>query len=232
MIEPSGGQEERRRSVRFSPKGTVVLLAGELAERGRVANLSRGGLQMTISAALAADLVGQAAQLELRLDGPGAEWMRLSGTIRRVERETVAIELTSVPPEFLELVEHTSTASYRNKQVISVILVDSMATRRAAMSEAFRTVGCTVVEMSTPLEAIVRLGEIQFEPTLIVIADSAPTSTSDDLRRFVDREHPAATLITVGDGLIEPEGLLHWLSSANPEDDLVARIRELLSRPA
>jgi hypothetical protein len=88
-----------------------------------------------------------------------------------------------------------------------------------------------VIDVSTPLEAIVRLGEAPFEPDLIAIADSLPGQISDDLREFVEREHPRAKLVTIGDEVDDPTGLVHWLSSRNPNSDLVTRVRHVLSRP-
>lgn len=222
-------QLERRRTSRFSPKGTVQF-HGEGLEPGRILNLSRGGMLVTATK-VSEDLVNRTVEMELRLDGIHDEWMRMSGRVRRVDATTLAIELVTVPPAFVQLVDDSSTASDRDVQILSIVLVDATASRRTEIADAFRMVGCSVIEASTPLEAIVRLGEAQFEPDLIVIADSIPNATSDDLRRFVEREHPHATLVTVGDELVEPAGLLPWLSSANLEGDMVARIRELLSRP-
>jgi hypothetical protein len=98
------------------------------------------------------------------------------------------------------------------------------------MAEAFRATGCAVVDVSTPLEAIVRLGEFHFEPDIIAIADSLPETIAGELRAFTNVEHPRAKLITIGDDVIEPAGLAHWLSSDDPDDDLAKRVRELLLR--
>jgi len=222
---------ERRRSTRFSPKGTVLFHGEGAAQHGRIENLSRGGMLVSTTHPISADRLDRILEMELRLDGIHDEWLRISGRLCRIGDGTLAIELVAAPPAFYQLVNDNTTASDRHIQILSVVLVDATESRRAAIADAFRAVGCTVVDVSTPLEAIVRLGEARFEPDLIVIADSAPSATSDDLRRFVEREHPAATLVTVGDEIVEPAGLLPWLSSANPDGDLVARIRELLSKP-
>jgi CheY-like chemotaxis protein len=202
---------ERRGSARFSPKGTVLFRGEAGLEHGRLSNLSRGGMLVATP--------------------HPDEWLPMSGRIRRIGVATLAIELVTASPSFVQLVDDSSTASERDVQILSVLLVDATTSRRVAVADAFRAVGCSVLEASTPLEAIVRLGEAQFEPDLIVIADSAPSATSDDLRRFVEREHPDAKLVTVGDELVDPAGLLPWLSSANLEGDMVARVQELLSRP-
>jgi hypothetical protein len=232
MSKQSGLRVERRRTLRLSPKGTVILHGGEQVTRGRISNLGGGGMLVTTEATATESLLTRSIEIELRLDGGEDEWLRVTGRVRRSGGGTLAFEFEAVPPSFVRLVDDTATASHRHVRVLSVVVVDATADRRVAIADAFRTSGCAVIDTSTPLEAIVRLGEAQFEPDLIVIADSIPSATSQELRHFVERAHPAATLITVGDELVEPAGLQHWLSSANVDGDLVARVRELLSRPA
>jgi len=224
-------EEERRRSPRMKIKGTVVVLVAEHVVSGRVENLSLGGILVSTSGTGLEQLLGRTAAIELRLDGNDAEWLRCTGRVKRVGAGSLAVELDSVPRAFSQLIDDSSTAWHRNRRVLSVILVDATASRRAAIAEAFKTVGCWVIEVSTPLEMVVRLGESQFEPDLIVVADSVPEASSAELRQFIAREHPRAKLVTIGDELIEPDGIAHWLSSADPRGDLVARVRALLMRP-
>ena len=115
---------------------------------------------------------------------------------------------------------------------MSVVLIDGHTERRWAIAEGFRATGCAVIEASTPLEAIVRLGESSFEPDVIAVADSYPTSEAEEMRVFVERDHPNVKLVTIGDALIEPDGIAHWLSSADPGSDLPDRVREVLVRAA
>jgi hypothetical protein len=76
----------------------------------------------------------------------------------------------------------------------------------------------------------VRLGESRFEPDVIAVADSQ-SADAEEMRVFVEREHPKAKLIRIGDETLRPEGLVHWLSSADPDADLPARVREALVVP-
>lgn len=222
---------ERRRTTRFSPKGTARFRGDHTLQPGRITNLSRGGLQVATTRLASQDLLGRVVELELRLDGIHDEWLPIAGRVCRIDAAAVALEIVTAPATFGQLVDDRVMASHCHVQILSVVLVDATESRRAAVAEAFRVVGCAVVDASSALEAIVRLGEARFEPDLIVIADSVPSATADDLRRFVEREHPAARLVTVGDELVKPTGILQWLSSANPDGDMVARVRELLSRP-
>lgn len=221
---------ERRKDVRISPKGTVMLQAGEHAHRGRLANLGIGGLLASTTVTVPERLLSRAVEIELRLDTRASEWLQLHGRILRIDLASVAVTFDQVPASVVRMIDEMSTASHASRRVVSVVLVDATAARRDPIAEAFRAVGCTVLEVATPLEAIVTLGEARFEPDLIAIADSLPATISTELREFVEREHPRTKLVTIGDHLIEPDGIAHWLSSADPQLDLAARVRQLLGR--
>jgi CheY-like chemotaxis protein len=210
----------------------VIIQAGDHAQRGRLANLGGGGLLATTEVTASERMLARKVDLELRLDSQASEWLRLTGRILRIGANSVAVGFDSVPDSFERLFDQISTASHGHRRILSVVLIDATPERRLPIAEAFRAAGCAVVDVATPLEAIVRLGESHFEPDLIAIGNSLPSGSSDELHRFVEREHPRAKLVTIGDELIEPEGLAHWLSSANPGDDLAARLREVLINPA
>ena len=223
--------EERRRFVRIEPKGTVILHAGEHVQRGRIANVSEGGLLMSTSVAAPARLLGRAATIEIRFDGGKAEWLPGSGKIVRIAADSLALAFDDLSAIMRRDMDSMASSSRAHHRVMNVLLVDADAKRRAGMLAGFRAAGCVVVEATTPLEAIVRLGESSFEPELIAIADSAPANISDDLRVFVAREHPQVKLVTIGDESLDPGKVLNWLSSSNPDADLRARVREMLGRP-
>ena len=226
------GRPERRRDLRISPKGTVILRsvrADTYMVRGRIANLSRSGLVIATRTTAPERLLGARVELSLRLDDRDSSWFDLGGRILRIEESSLAMALLTVPASFTQAIEETVTRSLRNDRMLSILLVDATAQRRGAMADGFRSAGCTVVEVSTPLEAIVRLGESHFEPDLVAIADSQPATISEQLRVFVEAEHPGARLVTIGDAASAPEGLARWLSSANPNADLAARIRRVLT---
>jgi predicted protein tyrosine phosphatase len=220
--------EERRSSIRISPKGSVVISAGANQHHARISNISRNGMLAVTVAPAASELTDRDIDVQLRLDNASAEWLNLRGRVIRIDACAVAISFTTVPDSFARLIVDSSSASHGHRRVLSLVLVDATASRRVAMAEAFRAAGCTVIDVATPLDAIVSLGEARFEPDLIAIADSLPTATADELRRFVEQAHPNAKLVTIGDTVGDPGGLAHWLS-ATP-DDLVARVLGLLGR--
>src|SRR5205814_3996243 len=110
------------------------------------------------------------------------------------------------PAVLLHMIDQIATAARARDRVLAVVLIDTHAQRRSAMAAGFRATGCNVVEAATPLEAIVRLGESSFEPDVIAIADSDPPTAADDMRAFVERDHPRSKVITIGDELLEPDG--------------------------
>ena len=227
----SGARPDRRQHIRIAPKGAVILTSGDRTLRGRITNLGQGGLLVATTVEDPDQWLGRGVEVALRLDGQSAEWLRASGRILRIAAEGIAILFDRIPEELVRMIDEMSAASRSHLRILSAVLVDADSSRRAAMAEGFRAAGCRVIETSTPLETIVRLGESSFEPDLIVIADSAPAIVSDDLRRFMERNHPRAKLVTIGDETIEPSGSLHWLSSADPSSDLEARVCEILGRP-
>jgi hypothetical protein len=225
------GAPERRQHVRISPKGTVILHAGEHARRARIANIGHGGLFATTKVGASDRLLGRTVDLELRLDDRMAQWLPVTGKIVRVVADGFAVAFTMIPPALVRLLDDTSQASRNHRRRISVVLIDEDTARRSVIADGFRDVGCDVIEGATPLEAIVRLGESPFEPDLIAIADSIAASVAEDLRRWVELEHPHAKLVRVGADLLGPDGIEHWLSSMDPQDDLVSRVRALVVRP-
>jgi len=222
-------REERRHEHRVSPKGTVIVRAGTYLLRGRIANLSVGGLLALTRTTAPERLLASTVDLSLRLDGRDSAWLELRGQILRIGANSLAIGLGVVPPSFARIIDDTLTASHHHDRVLSIVLVDATPRRRSEMTDAFRAAGCAVIDVSTPLEAIVRLGESHFEPDLIAIADSLPVTIANELRVFVDEQHPRAKLVTIGDATSAPIGLAHWLSATNPGGDLAARIRKVLT---
>jgi hypothetical protein len=230
MSEQTGVRAERRRHARIAPKGTVILHAAEHVQRGRIANLGEGGMLITTSVTAPDRLLGRAAEIEIRLDGLSAEWLQAAGRIVRISATGIAVAFDMLPAALMRALDEMSTASHARLRVISVVLIDGDARRRASIAIGFRTAGCYVIETATPLEALVRLGESSFEPDLIAVADSLPNTVADELRTFVEREHPRVKLVTIGDEAVEPAGLRHWLSSTDPGLDLPNRIRAVLGR--
>jgi hypothetical protein len=230
MANAMNPQRERRRGTRVSPKGAVILRTREHTLRGRIGNLGNGGMCVMTQVTAPASMRGKNVDVELRLDGGAAAWIDLSGRVLRIASDRIAVGFDTVPPRFDAMIAEQKAASNTRRRKRTIVLVDATVARRTAIAAAFRTAGCDVIEVGSPLEAIVRLGESHFEPDLIAIADSRPESIAVELRAFVDAEHPGAKMITIGDTSVPPE-LGHQLSSLDLDGDLAARVHEILSRP-
>ncbi|HSN30493.1 MAG TPA: PilZ domain-containing protein [Kofleriaceae bacterium] len=220
---------ERRKHARIALKGTAILLAGEHAVRARLVNLGQGGFLASTLVTAPSRLLGRSADIELRLDDPLSQWNRLAGTIVRIGNLSVAVSLDATP-SLVRLVDEMTAASRTRERVISVILIDEDATRMQLLAEAFRVVGCNVIEAATSLEAIVRLGESSFEPDVIAVADSIPAATANDMREFVRRHHPHVKLVSITD-VIDPAVDIFQLTPEDLRGNLTGAIRRLLGRP-
>ncbi|HMG54949.1 MAG TPA: PilZ domain-containing protein, partial [Kofleriaceae bacterium] len=93
-------RKERRRDLRVSPKGTVIMHAEACTMRGRIVNLSRGGVAAITTSAAPERLLGGSASLDLRLDGRDSSWHDLRGRIVRLDGTAIAIALDAVPVGF------------------------------------------------------------------------------------------------------------------------------------
>lgn len=220
---------ERRKHARIALKGTAILLAGEHAVRARLVNLSEGGFLASTLVTAPQPLLGQPVDIELRLDDRLSQWTRVEGRIVRIEDDRVAICLTATPAVVL-LVDGMTVASRARDRVISVILIDEDARRRKLLADAFRIVGCSLIEAATSLEAIVRLGESSFEPDVIAVADSIPAVTANQMREFVGRDHPHVKLVSITD-VIDPGINIFQLRPEDLRGNLADAIRRVLGRP-
>jgi len=168
----------------------------------------------------------------LRFDGALAAWQWVNGRISRIDANGVAVVFDApAAPALLAMIDELTTASHATRRIISVVLVDADAARRAAIAAGFRAAGCEVVEVATQLDAIVQLGRSHFEPDIIAVANSQPAAPADEMRTFIRRDHPGSLLVTIGPELLDPAGLANWLSSGTSTVDLPARIRELIFAP-
>lgn len=207
----------------------MQLTAGAATHQGRLVDLGHRGLRVALRGAADEALAGAMVEIQLRLDQRDARWLLLSGRVVSVAGPLVAIEIDAAPADFDAAVDGALTASLQHDRVLSVLLVDADVERRGRIAAGFGKLGA-VLAVGTPLEAIHRLGASSFEPDVIVIADSLPAGTADELRAFVAREHPHATLIRVGESVQGPSADTIWLSASADAGELVARILALVGR--
>lgn len=229
MSQRPGREPDRRHHVRIEPKGSVTVHALGNAHRGRLVNIGAGGVYLATDVAVPERLLGRVVELEVRFDGALSAWQWITARVSRLDATGVAAVFDApTGPVVLAMIDELATASHASRRVLSVVLVDADAVRRAAITAGFRAAGCEVIDVGTQLDAIVQLGGSHFEPDIIAVANSQPVTNAEEMRAFIRRYHPRALLVTIGPELLDPAGLANWLSSSTSAADLPARIRELI----
>ena len=187
--------QERRQHQRIAPKGSLHIGA----HSGRLVNISQSGVLVRMDRDTPPLAMEQAASLEIRLDTAVATWLRATGRVARIDEDGIAFVFDEPHPTLTAMIDLATSESDMSTRVITVVLIDRDALRRRRMSEELRLRGCTVFEVGSPLEAIVRLGELSFEPNVIGLADSFAAEDTRAMRDFIHRRHPSAQLVTIID---------------------------------
>jgi PilZ domain len=178
-------QNDRRRDIRVSTRGSVVVHARRGA-RGRAVDLSRSGIYLQLAAGEPRCEAGDRVGLELHLDAAGASWLRFAGLVRRSAGSgALSVSFSEVPDDFADVVQAELIAELEIAGLSHVLLVDPMVAQRARRAEALRGAGCYVVEAATPLEVIAQLGGSHARAWTIAIADSVPAAIADELSAFL-----------------------------------------------
>jgi CheY-like chemotaxis protein len=222
---------ERRRTMRVRSKGSVRFCHGGQPIRGRILDLAIDGVSVRTELQVGLGLyVGELVRVEVSLDAR-SKLFSLEGHVLRSLAATnvVVLGFDGVPSDFEECVRDELVAAGKHDALPHMILVDTATRRRRTFADAFRTAGCHVTEVSTPLEAIAWLGRLQFEPGVIALADSVPESTAEDLRAFLGREHPEAHMIAITSSNRNRNLRGSWLSSADTRDDLDLRVGRVIT---
>jgi hypothetical protein len=162
----------------------------------------------------------------MRLDGAAGTWFLLHGQVKRVRAtdDRLLIALGALPLPLAVLL--TSKSGQPRARPIEVMVVDRDLARRVQVADAFRAEGCHVLEASTPLEAIDRLGAASYTTDVIAVADTVPDSIAVDLRNHLDVAYVDALVVAVG----EPEWIpgRARLDPSESEGALPARVHSLL----
>ena len=202
---------DRRQHVRVVANGSAILY-GRRTIRGRLSNISTGGMHVRLRGGEPRCACGESVDVELHLDRSGAEWLRFRGEVMRATEQEVAVNFASVPLELAKVMKDALASALEGAALAHVLLVDADAGRRAPFAAVLRRAGCRVAEASTPLEAIAHLGDSAIHSWVVAIADTTPTSTADELRAFLtEREEPVDVRLLDEQS---PTGALSWFTTA------------------
>lgn len=91
---------DQRLAVRVGARGRVVIL-GDTFGRGKIVDLSHMGVRFRVAGPVAGYHADDRVDLELRFDGPKADWWTVSGRIVRLDgRSEIAVAFDDVPADF------------------------------------------------------------------------------------------------------------------------------------
>jgi hypothetical protein len=144
----AGQRSHRFREPARRARSTIHALGH--AHRGRLANIGLGGMYVATEVTFPDHLLGRIVDLELRFDGALAAWQRTTGRVKRISGTGVAIVFDApTTPALLRMIDGLTTASHASARVVSVVLIDGDAARRALIAAGFRATGCEVMAVGT-----------------------------------------------------------------------------------
>ena len=180
---------EKRHDARVHARGSVFVHTHR-GERGRIIDLSAGGVRLALARRNLIHCIGGRVAIELRLDGAREGWVHLNGQIRRVAADgTVSVAFFQLPTDFEDLIQDQLVSELECTLLPHALVVDPATERRQTTARQLRADGWYVTESSSPLEAIDHLGESSSHPSMVIVAPTSPSSIGHDLRRYLAREH-------------------------------------------
>ena len=201
---------DRRQHVRVVANGSVIVY-GDGARRGRLSNVSTGGMLMRLGEGELRCGSGDHVDVELRLDRTGAKWLQFRGEIVRSNYREVAISFTILPLDFSDVIQDALVSALEGAALAHVLLVDANAQRRAPFAALLRKAGCRVAEVATPLEAIAHLGGSAIRTWAVAIASTVPEAIADELHRFLAESDASVEVRMLGTE--SPTSALAWFTA-------------------
>lgn len=227
MLEAAAGN--RRRHDRAQVNGCVVVHAPEGAVRGRIVNLSAGGVLVVEQASRAPLAEGTRVGIELETERRG--WVRQDGGVLRRVDGAVAIEFVEPSPVLIDVITGEVLAAKEAQRAPRVVVVDPSRPRRMKLAAALRAAGCHSIEASTPLEAVDALERSRVPVVAVAVAESTQSQTlADELVEFLAEAHPSLRLGLIVDGAAKaPHPRARHLRCGSPtETDDSTDLRDLV----
>jgi hypothetical protein len=207
---------DRREHVRVVASGSVIV-QGRGSSRGRLSNISSGGMLTRLGDGELRPGSGENVEVELHLDRTGATWLRFCGEVVRSDQRELAISFTAVPVDLADVVQAALTSALDGAALAHVLLVDANVLRRTPFAALLRRAGCRVVEVTTPLDAIAHLGGSAIRSWVVAIATTVPESTADELQHFLaESDSPVEVRML---GTESPTSALAWFTATAQRRD-------------
>jgi CheY-like chemotaxis protein len=201
---------DRRHHVRVVANGSVIV-HGRATTRGRLANISSGGMLMRLGEGPPHGGSEEPVEVELHLDRMGATWLRFHGEVVRSDHHELAISFTSVPLDFVDVVQDALVSALEGAALAHILLVDVNPQRRTPFAALLRRAGCCVAEVATPLDAIAHLGSSAIHSWVVAIATTVPASIADELERFLSESDAPVDVRMLGS--TSPTSALAWFTA-------------------
>jgi len=193
---------ERRRHFRADVDLAAVIHARTIEFRGRVVNLSLGGVRVRREPDSApCPVPGTQARVDLDLGRHG--WVSSTGHIQRCGLDDLVVQFDALPAELMDLIEDEVMAALDAARRPRMIVVDPSAARRKRVAEALRTAGCESYEAATPLEAIDMLERPRHRIRGVAMAEYLTQTNSNEFCDFVAETNPGIKLALIADGTVE-----------------------------
>jgi hypothetical protein len=222
---------ERRRAMRVRSKGSVRIHHGDRLIRGRIIDLCVGGVSVRADLPIGlASHTGEPVRVDVKLDACSKQFSLAGHVLRSLAAtQVIAIEFDNATSAFKDFVQDELLAAAEHDTQPRMIIIDEIAKRRDVFATAFRGAGCSVTEVSTPLEAIAWLGRMRFEPGFIAIADSVPEAIAEDLRDYLCEQYPETHMVAIGGSNRRSDKSGSWLCWGDARHDLHIRVGRVIT---
>jgi len=210
---------ERRRHFRAQVAASAVVHASRVALRGRVIDLSLGGVRVRRSDDdVPCPSFGTPAVIELELGRAG--WVSQDGWIQRSTIDEVVIAFDRLAPRVEDLIEEEVLAAVEASRRPRMVVVDPAPERRQRVAAALREAGCESYEASTPLEAIDLVERPHNHITGIAVAEQLTQTDGGELMDFFAETNPGIRLAMIADGSGDnPRITRDGIPVVGPDDD-------------
>ena len=197
-------ERERRRHFRAEIEAGAVIHAARTALRGKIVDLSLGGVRVRrTDEAAPCPAPGTAAMVELELGDGG--WIAQDGRVHRCELDEVVIVFAPLAPEVEDLIEDEVLAAIEAARRPRMLVVDPSAERRRRVADALRVAGCDSYEAATPLEAIDLVERPRNHIRGVALARQLTQTNADELCDFFAESNPHIKLAVIADGTMDDE---------------------------
>ncbi len=225
---------ERRRHYRAGIEAGAVIHAAQMALRGRIVDLSLGGVRIRrVDENAPCPSPGTAAMIELELGASGG-WVAQDGRIQRCELGEIVVAFGPLAAEVEDLIEDEVLAAIEAKRRPRMIVVDPSADRRRMVADKLRAAGCESYEAATPLEAIDLIERPRSRITGMTMAEHLTQTGADEFCDFVAETNPNIKLALITDAIAEGtvdepvprnQRITDRITTVVPEDTLEVSLR-------